>query len=207
MNITKSHWALGSTGLVCIALVIFVLVQYAKSPESVGGTISEVVATSTPVSTNHLATSTVAVVKKVQPFPINVADHIVSWDFKGAYSGNEILIAQANTDIAHLTALIGKGEYDDYDLYSGIANDEGALGHGKVAYDYYNRSMQIHPNKGLAYVNLAHLMEELGAYHTAADAYAKAVAVEPAVPQYRNAQIDFLMVRFPDEAARLKAKQ
>ncbi len=74
-----------------------------------------------------------------------------------------------------LTGLIGKGQYDDYDLYDGIANDYSMLGDGRTAYQYYNHAIQIHPTKGLAYANLAHFMNALGAYRTAADAYAKAV--------------------------------
>jgi hypothetical protein len=56
-------------------------------------------------------------------------------------------------------------------------------------------------------MNLAHLMDQLGAYYTAADAYAKAVAVQPSIDQFRNAQLDFLTAHFPEEAAKLQAKQ
>lgn len=134
----------------------------------------------------------------ISKFPINSADTIVSWSFKGAYTGNDSLIAKADADIAHLKSLIGKGQYTDYDLYIGIGNANNLKGNGALAYQNYNRAISILPNKGLAYANLAHLMDNLGAYHTATDAYAKAVAVEPSVQQYKNARLDYLNWRFPE---------
>ena len=142
----------------------------------------------------------------ISKFPINPADNISSWNFKGVYTGNDILIEKANVDIARLKSLIGKGQYNDYDLYVGIGNAAGLMGDGESAYQNYNRAVSIHPDKGLAYMNLGHLMDLLGAYRTAADAYAKAATVEP-IPQYKNAQLDYLTWRFPEEAARLKAGQ
>lgn len=142
----------------------------------------------------------------ITKFPINSVDTIASWGFKGVYTGNDMLIAKANADIAHLKSLIGKGQYDDYDLYIGIGNDYGLMGDGALAYQNYNRAVSLRTDKGLAYANLGHLMSLLGAYRTAADAYAKAVAVEP-ISQYKNAQLEYLTWRFPEEAAQLKAKQ
>ena len=139
----------------------------------------------------------------VPAFPINVADTISSWSFKGAYTGNDTLVAQANADITHLKSLLGKGQYDDYDLYIGIGNDDNLLGDGKGAYDNYNQSIAIHPTKGLAYLNVGHLMDEMGAYHTAADAYAKAVAVEPGMLQYHIQRLDFLTRQFPTDSTLL----
>jgi tetratricopeptide (TPR) repeat protein len=141
----------------------------------------------------------------VPTFPINPNDTIVSWSFKGAYTGNDALIQQANADIAHLTSLLGKGQYDDYDLYIGIGNDDNLLGDGSGAYQNYNRSIHIHPNKGLAFVNLAHLMDELRAFRTAADAYAKAVTVEPKVLQYHVERLNYLTRQFATENALLSA--
>lgn len=132
----------------------------------------------------------------VPEFPINSADVISSWDFKGAYTENATLVTKAKADISHLTDLLGKGEYDDYDLYNGIANDYGFLGDGKKAYEYYNRAINIHTNKGLAYVNLAHFLEQVGGYNTAADAYTRAVTVEPAFLEYHIERMNFLTERF-----------
>ncbi len=135
----------------------------------------------------------------VPAFPINSADYISSWSFTGAYTGNDTLEAQANADIAHLTSLLGKGQYDDYDLYNGIGNDDLLLGDGRGAYAEYNKAISIHPDKGLVYTNLGHLMNLLGANQTAADAYAKAVAVEPSVLQYHLARLDFLTKYLPKD--------
>lgn len=142
---------------------------------------------------------------RVPAFPINAKDSIASWTFKGAYSGNDTLISQANADISHLQGLLGKGQYDDYDLYIGIGNDKNLEGDGKAAYDNYNRSIAIHTTKGLAYANLGHLMDELGAYETAADAYAKAVAVEPGQIEYHIERLSYLTRQFPKDSARLLA--
>ena len=141
----------------------------------------------------------------VEPFPLNSADAIVSWTFAGAYAGNDTLVAQAQADRGKLQGLLGKGEYDDYDLYLGMGNDENLIGNGAAAYDDYNRAINIHPDKGLGYVNLGHLMDELGAYRTAADAYAKAVTVEPAVLQYHVQRLTFLTRQFADDASVIQA--
>lgn len=207
MEITKKQRLVAGIGLFIAIIVAGALwrgrttVPVTELPVS-GFSVFTATTTSTPVKPTTTAPASVAA-----KFPLNSADSIASWSFKGASIGNDTLIKQANADIAHLIGLIGKGQYDDYDLYNGIANDYGMLGDGKVAYQNYNRSISIHPTKGLAYANLGHLMDELGAYNTARDAYTKAVAVEPLVPQYRNSLLDFLDWRFPEEAARLRAKQ
>lgn len=141
----------------------------------------------------------------VPAFPINTADTISSWTFKGAYTGNATLVAQANADIVHLKSLLGKGQYDNYDLYIGIGNDDNLLGNGKGAYQNYDRAIAIYPNQGLAYANLAHLMDELGAYHTAVDAYAKAVAVQPSVLEYHIERLAYLTRQFPTDNALILA--
>jgi tetratricopeptide (TPR) repeat protein len=138
-------------------------------------------------------------------FPINKADTIASWNFKGAYSEDETLVAQAHADIAHLTGLLGKGQYDNYDLYNGIGNDDVLLGDGQGAYAAYAKAAAIHPDKGLVYTNIGHLMNLLGANYTAADAYAKAVAVEPAMLQYHLARLDFLTKQLPNDNDAIRA--
>ncbi len=138
-------------------------------------------------------------------FPINAADTIATWSFKGAYTGNDALAAQAADDVRKLTALLGKGEYDDYDLYIGTGNDANLVGDGTSAYRAYNKAIAIHPSKGLAYANLAHLMDQLGAYHTAADAYAKAVAVEPRQLEYHVERLTYLTRQFPTDTEQVRA--
>jgi tetratricopeptide (TPR) repeat protein len=138
-------------------------------------------------------------------FPINPKDSIRSWTFKGAYTGNDTLITQANADMAHLVSLMGKGEFDDYDLYIGIGNDYNLEGNGKAAYDAYNRAITIHTDKGLAYANLGHLMDEIGAPYTAADAYAAAVKAEPGQLEYHIDRVTYLTRQFPEDQTQLLA--
>lgn len=139
------------------------------------------------------------------PFPVNQADTIPSWAFAGPYSGNETLTSQAHADIEKLSGLLGSGKYDDYDLYDGIANDYTSLGDGQKAYEYYNRAIAIHPKKGLAYANLAYLMSKLRAFETAADAFTKAVSVEPGMLEYQVERVRFLTAHFPKDEARVLA--
>jgi Flp pilus assembly protein TadD len=191
MQFIKNNWA-----VLCVVLVVGTVaygvthMRTNTNPPAIPAiTAQEPVASSSqPVVT----TSTPAAVKN---FPINPADTIASWNFKGSYTGDDAFVAKANADIAHLKSLLGTGQYDDYDLYLGIGNDANLLGDGANAYKNFNISISIHPNKGLAYNNLGALMENIGAYHTAADAYAKAVAVQPDL--YRTAQLDFMARRFP----------
>lgn len=142
---------------------------------------------------------------RVPAFPINPKDSIASWTFKGAYTGNATLIAQADADIVHLKSLLGKGEYDDYDLHIGLGNDKNLEGDGRGAYDEYNTAASIHPAKGLAYANLGHLMDELKAYETAADAYAAAVKAEPSQLEYHLERLSYLTRQFPNDSSRLSA--
>lgn len=141
----------------------------------------------------------------VAAFPINAADAISSWSFKGTYTGDATLAANTAKDIANLKSLMGKGEYDDYDLHIGLGNDANLLGDGATAYAEYDRAIAIHPTKGLAYANMGHLMGEMGAYHTAADAYAKAVEVDPTQLEYHVERLNFLTRQFPTDNALLLA--
>ncbi len=192
-------------GLVIIAVAI--LLSHAKTPAPIPSSVVSpgLVATSTSVVSTTTPSEKKTNVTNIGPFPINTADTIVSWNFKGAYTGNATLSNQYNADASHLKSLLGKGQYDNYDLYIGIGNDANLVGDGKGAYDAYNHAIAIYPNKGLAYVNLAHLMDELGAYQTAVDAYAKAVAVEPAVLEYHLEQLYYLTHQFPKNNALLLA--
>ncbi len=137
----------------------------------------------------------------VSPFPIDPADTISSWSFKGAYSGNPVLEERTRSDMAHLKGLMGVGTYPDYQLFIGLADDAELLGDGKGEYAYLNNAIHIDSAHGLVYVNLGHLMDELGAYHTARAAYARAVAVEPGQIVYQEDRLLFLTERFPQDIA------
>ncbi len=196
--------------LITVSIELFVVIGIAagawyhseKAPASAPAATSTPEAASTTISSVPVGGQ--AVVTAIGPFPINAADTIASWNFTGAYAGNSTLIAQAKADSAKQASQLGKVP-DTYDLYISIGNDANLLGEGKSAYDAYNHAIAIYPNQGLAYANLAHLMDELGAYHTAADAYAKAVAVEPGILEYQIDRLTFLTRQFPKDNALILA--
>ena len=142
---------------------------------------------------------------QVLPFPLHSGETVSSWSFKGAYTGNDTLITQANADIEKLTALLGKGQYDDYDLHVGIGNDYALMGNGTKAFEQYNLAVHIHPQKGLAYTNIANLFNQLGLYESAADAYTKAVSVEGGTLEYHLERLNYLTRQFPTDNTRILA--
>ena len=142
---------------------------------------------------------------QVPAFPINAKDSLSSWSFQGAYTGNDTLIAKAKADTEKLKGLLGKEGYDDYDLYIGIGNDFALLGDGARAYENYNRAVAVAADRGLAYTNIANLMERMQAFETAADAYAKAVAVEPGQLQYHIVRLNYLVRQFQKDSDRVTA--
>ena len=204
MQISRIHW-IGALITLAAVLVAAGIWYAAIRPHVPAEALAPAVATSTVPVSPPAASSTPAAVANVGPFPMNAADTNVSWTFKGAYAGNDALTAQANADITKLKGLLGKGQYDDYDLYDGIANDYASLGDGKLAYQYYNSAIHLFPNQGLAYANLGNSLSQMGAYYTAADAYAKAVAVNPAMLEYHLERLTFLTQKLPTDTARITA--
>lgn len=201
---TKKWWIVAGAGFV---LVVFAGIWWARQAAAPAVVPETGLTNNTPavVSADNNVATTQGVVSASRPFPINPVDQITSWNFKGIYSGNAILTKQAQDDITLLTGLLGKGKYDDYDLYNGRANDYSTLGNGTSAYQDFNRAIAIHPTKGLAFINLAQVMDKLGAHETAADAYTKAVAVEPGTLEYHVARLTYLTRQFASDTARISA--
>jgi len=183
-------------------LIVGVSYQQAKAPAQEEQIVVEQMsgATTTP-------TVTPVVTPSSKKFPINKKDTILSWSFKGSYLGNDVLVAQATKSIADLTPQLQKSGSNTYDVYVGIGNNYTYLGDGAAAYESYNNAIAQNAEHALVYMNLGSLMDKLGAYYTAADAYAKAVELGSSFAQYRNAQMDFLTERFPEEAEKLRANQ
>jgi tetratricopeptide (TPR) repeat protein len=209
MQLSRTQWVGAVIGAIIVVTgIVWLYRAHGRPPVSrpvPDVTQSATTASSTGALPSAASSTPAQATNTALPFPINSADTIASWSFKGAYAGNATLIAQANADIVHLTSLVGGGKYDNYDLYNGIANDYTSLGDGATAYQYYNRALRIYPNKGLVYVNLAHMFAGLGANDTAADAYAKAVSVEPSVLEYHVEQLNFLTNTLPNNTTLITA--
>lgn len=136
-------------------------------------------------------------------FPINPQDHLSSWSFKGAYTGQPEFVQKANDDLAKQRAYLRNGKYDAYDVYVGIGNDYALLGNGRAAYQNYSHAIALMPKQGLAYTNLAALMAQLGAKYTAADAYQKGEQAEPGILTYHLEQLQFLTNYFATDTPRI----
>lgn len=127
-------------------------------------------------------------------YSVSKDDHISSWTWKGVYKDGAQREADVTKEISHLKDLLGKsGGAKDYDVYVGIATQYELLGDGKAAYQYLSKAITLEPKKGLAYMNMGHLMEEMGAFATAHQAYDAAVLAEPNSPVFKSAQQDFLI--------------
>lgn len=126
-------------------------------------------------------------------YPIEKSDHISTWTWKGVYKDGAQKEADVEAEIDRIKGLLGKKEVSDYDLYVGIASQYELIGEGKLAYTYLSKAIEMDPKRGLAYMNMGHLMEEMGAYATAHTAYDAAVAAEPTNPIYQSALQDFLI--------------
>lgn len=135
----------------------------------------------------------------VTPFPLNAADGTINWNFKGAYAGSATATAEAEADKTKQEALLGKNSATDYELYISIGNDDTLLGDGLGAYDAYDHASALYPNQGLPFDNLGNLFAKMGANHTAADAYAKAVETQLGMLQYHLDRLKFLTTAFPKD--------
>jgi tetratricopeptide (TPR) repeat protein len=127
----------------------------------------------------------------VHGYTLSKADHISSWSWKGVYADGGTKQDTTTQQIASLKAELGKG--NDYNVYVGIASQYELLGDGKNAYVYLSKAIVYDPKQGLAYMNMGHLMEELGAFNTAHMAYDAAVAAEPNNSLYEGARQNFLV--------------
>ncbi|MBU6214889.1 hypothetical protein KGM48_03580 [Patescibacteria group bacterium] len=195
MRITAKQWA--AVGVVVATALIAWLFSRPQITVPSSSATSTALSAARESTTTPVAPATPAgALSTIKPFPIDPADKISSWTFTGDAAGNAALIEKSRADSARLANMLGSGTYDDYDLYVGMGNDAELIGDGRTAYRYYNRATAIHPNKGLAYANLAHLFDELGAAHTALAGYAKTVAVEPGTLEYHLERLRYLKDHF-----------
>ena len=126
-------------------------------------------------------------------YSVSPNDHISTWQWHGAYLDGAQKQSDTKKEIAHLRGMLGKGSASDYELYIGIASQYELLGDGKSTYQYLSGAIAKEPKKGLAYMNMGHLMEELGAFTTAHRAYDEAVKLEPGNQAFMASQQNFLI--------------
>lgn len=122
-------------------------------------------------------------------YPLDKTDHISSWEWQGAYQDQRANVEQTIRDMQNQ---IGENGQDTYDLYVGIASEYELLGDGKNSYRYLSKAIAKDKKRGIAYLNMGHLMAELGAFETARKAYTEAAKVEPDNPIYQSALQAFL---------------
>lgn len=125
-------------------------------------------------------------------YPIATGDRIASWNWQGPYKDGGQKEQETKAELAQLAAMLGKAGTSTYDLEVGIASEYELLGDGKDAYLFLSRAIKNDPSRGLAYFNMGHLMEELGAFQTARAAYHTAALKEPNNPVYTQAEQAFL---------------
>ncbi len=136
---------------------------------------------------------------------VQEGDSVSVWSWEGVYKDGGSLETRAKDEIARLEALIGTGEYPDYQLYIGIAQQYELLGEGKKAYEYLNKALAIDSTTtGLAWHNLGVLFVRFGAFNTARVAYAKAVEAQPEIMQFHIARLTFLAQNFKEDAASIE---
>ena len=123
-------------------------------------------------------------------YPLAPGDSIVSWNWKGAYQDGGADEQKTQAEIQRLSGQLGNGK--DYELYVGIASEYELLGEGHRVYEYLSRAIAKDGKRGLAYMNMGHLMEILGAFRTARNAFDAAIAAEPGNPLYVSARTDFV---------------
>lgn len=130
--------------------------------------------------------------KDIHPFPLAAGEVIVNWQFTGPYKDGGENEAHIHSEIKRLTGLLKSGEFTKYELYVSIANQYELLGDGEQEYIYLGKALAIDSEKtGLAWYNMGRLLERLGAYESALQAYTNAAIAQPA-PQYEDARDEFM---------------
>lgn len=206
MNKTRVYIISGAV----IILMIAGMAQFFSTPSAVSPTI--VTATSTAEQNASTTTDAVAPATSLatqgnsvaHPLSLMRGDSIVSWDFKGAYTGNPELVTKAQSEIQRLSLQLDTATSSAMILSVGIANQYELLGDGKKQYEYLGRAVRENPENGLPWHNLGVLMEKFGAYKTARVAYEKSTLVQPELQFYHYAYIEFLTSRTKDDTASIE---
>jgi len=142
-------------------------------------------------------------------FVINDSDKINSWNFVGAYSDNLELQNKSRKEIEELLLKLNDEKQNKFNLNIEIANRYHFLGDGEKEFYYLSKALEIDStNTGLPYHNMGNLMDKIGAYNSAKDAYRKSFDIQP-LDFYIDTYIEFMKQRFPQELEEevLKAKK
>jgi tetratricopeptide (TPR) repeat protein len=141
-------------------------------------------------------------------FLMSPRDTISSWDMQASHKDGGVLEKSVQDEIRRLNEHLAdnKTEPPDYQLYVGLANQYSLLGDGKRAYDYLQKALSIDSDKtGLALHNMGVLMERLGAFYSARDAYQRAVDAQPHIDSYHAALINFLIAHMAEDELAVSA--
>lgn len=134
--------------------------------------------------------------KEVDGFVLQNGEKPV-WDFDGVFEQTPELTLRAETELERLTTLLGTGEFSDYDIEIGIAEQYSLLGEGKDAYEHLQKAIKLNETRSLAYVNLGTLLGKVGAPESAKLAYENALDRDDTV-QNRIQYIQHLEQYFGD---------
>lgn len=193
-HLTKQLWFVIG-GIFVITLVAgtvwFLFPQTAVSPLPVvlQSPVMESIAATSPSFKKSAVTNRPV----LHPLPLEEGDRVVSWNFKGAYTGNSELEKKAYAEIERFSDILATTTSSKMILLVAIANEYELLGKGEEQYGYLGRAALEDAKNGLPWHNLGALMERLGAYSTARIAYEKSVALQPQFPLYHYAYIEFLL--------------
>ena len=140
-------------------------------------------------------------------FSLVPGETVASWNFAGSYKDGGTLEASRYTEIVRLLKMLNSGTFTNYELYVSIANQYDLLGDGKQEFTYLNYALAIDSTKtGLAWHNMAKLLERLGAYKSARVAYDKLVQAQ-STTQYLRARLEFLQAHMPQDSAAIAQAQ
>ena len=120
------------------------------------------------------------------------------WDFEGPFEATPELKERAKTERERLEKLLGKGEFSDYDIEIGIAEQYALVGEGEEAYEHLLNAIMLSEVRSLAFVNLGTLLGKVGAPKSAKIAFEMALDRDDTV-QNRIQYIQHLEQYFADD--------
>lgn len=110
----------------------------------------------------------------------------------------------ATTQAAIQAMLTAKQEIDP-NMYLSAASDAYALGHLGTAKDLLERQLEANPINYVAWNNYALVLEDMGDYAKADDAFTKTLELERGITKYYEDYASFLLAHFPERRDDLKA--